>query len=1263
MAQIIKHRRGSIDSLKGSLARKGELVIATGSIGNMNGPWVFVGDSDAAGAYKPTSQIYRGNTAPTISNLTYGSTLDGTPFYSITSKSLFILDSTGNVEIDLTGNIEGNTISGVTINNLESTNVTASFVSGAFFGDAGGLYNIPASGVTNLDLSRIVSGSATASISPDNGLQVNVNISTTNDLFVTGTIHVGDGTPSQIYYDGMLFLEDTSNGVQMSGGNGSFFQIQGSGYAQLYANQEIDISANGGSPLWMWAEGGGDVWIGSYDNQTLHLNNDGGEGNVDILNGGGNVLNVYGDILQTGSLYTSKIVGTGSLFLQPNDQDSRYFEIYNTSPSDTHIKANGGYSYFGDDTNYLKIDDGGQIVTVNAENGVNVYANFGNINISSYDGNTLYLNTDGGEGDVQIGNNNNNINGYSNATNFQASNYAQLESNNSYIWVDSDGAYTQNDNNGLAGFTARPNGIAEVTGALFIQGDTNINGDTSVTGAFVVSNGSATFDQGLVAQNSNMLLTSGSNLIVQDGGNVTVDYIQGNTQSWNYLALNGGVLGAPDVELGSVGNISLWAEGGSVNVTGSLNVTGDIIFSGSINLGDFTGDTINFNGEVSSSILPQTGSSFDLGSSGQTWANVYADTAHFANISLNTISFSGLTEGRVLLAGPNGSIVDSGSFTYGYNGDFGDYVLEAPIIRATNDGNGTNFLIGNDMWLGDVNEANATRFMGSDDNGIAKIYFNTDSDNNYINAYYSDVTLSANSSLNLQSQNGTVNIESYDGWINLNDNSGNNIGLYGNTYVGNNRTLYVNKLRDNSDNTNYLELYGWNTDDGYWWEGGDGRDTTLLNDDTANLNILARSGKVNIDASDSVNIHTNNGFNVTGSMTVSDASGVFNSSLIAYNSDLTLDGGSNINMNDGAHLYFNNGCGDIYYNSGPDELTLYNDCGDIRFRNVTRSEYDMYFEDGNTLYTNYIYGYNGGNLYIGANDNVYIYSDNTHYVEIYASNNEDGTNRLKVQESGVSFETYDYTSDKTHKVNLDNLGNLSFENVQIGITGSMAVSGSFDTYGPTHIHNDLYVSGNLSILGSGSVVHISSSQVDIGTNIINLNTYAPFERFAGISVYDSGSNAGVTGSLFWDSTNDVWIYANPSGSNYASARLISGPQNTGSLGDELGLTNGHFPIATGDDHISDSLLTYQGTTLALNTNKFTVDSDNGDTLIHGNFTIEGVGAEDKGDYGSYIVFRNEDNVLGFVDTSDTENVTDRLLGYNASSGVLEFSSLIDGGTY
>ena len=54
-------------------------------------------------------------------------------------------------------------------------NVSASFFTGSFVGDGAGLYNIPATGVTGLQLDRIVSGNVSASLA--NGtLDINTNV-------------------------------------------------------------------------------------------------------------------------------------------------------------------------------------------------------------------------------------------------------------------------------------------------------------------------------------------------------------------------------------------------------------------------------------------------------------------------------------------------------------------------------------------------------------------------------------------------------------------------------------------------------------------------------------------------------------------------------------------------------------------------------------------------------------------------------------------------------------------------------------------------------------------------------------------------------------------------------------------------------------------------------------------------------------------------------------------------------------------------------
>ena len=105
MAQIIKHRRGSIANV-GTLSpvNTGEIILGTGSIGNLVGPVLFVGDS---GSYKAVPQLYYGSSAPDISS--YGQ-LEGVSFYNSTDKSLYILKAAGNTRLDLAGAISGSTV-------------------------------------------------------------------------------------------------------------------------------------------------------------------------------------------------------------------------------------------------------------------------------------------------------------------------------------------------------------------------------------------------------------------------------------------------------------------------------------------------------------------------------------------------------------------------------------------------------------------------------------------------------------------------------------------------------------------------------------------------------------------------------------------------------------------------------------------------------------------------------------------------------------------------------------------------------------------------------------------------------------------------------------------------------------------------------------------------------------------------------------------------------------------------------------------------
>ena len=1041
MAQIIKHRRGSISAIKDVTARVSELVMATGSIGDMNGPFLFIGESEVAGGYRPVSKIYQGANAPTITVGSHGSTIDGTPFYASDDKSLYILSKDGNTKINLTGNIEGNTISGVTINALTASFVSSSNTVSAPTGSFGQI-NVSNISFTGLTEGRVSLVGPNGSIVDSGSLNLN-----NGQLGISGSIKLNDN--SYIFNNTLsgnqLTIQDTTNGIYLDSNNAQL-NLDNTGHVYLHGEVGVDVEADG--DLWLWTNGGGNAYL------------------------------------------------------------------------------------------------------------------------SAYSGNTLYLNADGGEGIVQIGNGSNSL---------------------------------------------------------------HVNGDSTFTGSLTIS------------------------------GNEYVDNIITRTgNEFNALHLNGGTYGAPDVELTSTYNISLFAEGGNVNVTGSMKVTGDvtveqalyvsgniyqtgsfytqgdIVLSGSINIGDnITTDVINFNGEVSSSIIPKVTDSFDLGSSSNYWRDLYVSgTAYVDVLKANSISLDGITVFNDLIV--------SGSSYLGLGG--GDQVIVSGSIY-------------NDALT-------EKRLVVAGVNGLLKDYSGLTFDNGNLNLSGAlEVTnIQGTGSLYLQPDKNDVRL------FEIYNTASNDVHIKGNatySFFG--------------DDTNYLVI-------------DDSLDTVSITG--VNGVFISSSLKV----TGSVNINGNTA--MTGSLIVSNASGVFESSLIVSNSDLTLDGGSDIHMDDNAHLYFDT-CVDINYDSGTGNLIFANSCNDFEFRNdvsitgslnvssgITTNDIYSITNNNNALHLNG--GYWAPNVELESSGQISLFSEGGYGTSNYAINMTGSVHMLdSLDVSGsATFLNGVYVSGLTENRivlggtngQLTDNNNLVFDTtkLQVGmgnfqvdvVSGSISTSGSLNVSGSasvtgaftvgsgsmTSLGGNLYVSGNLEVLGSSTNVSLESHTVNIGDNIILVNAYSPFQRYAGIAAYDSGSS-GVSGSLLWDSLSDYWMFV--SSSNQTS-KLVG--TTTGAYGSETNLTSGTFPIADGDNTIGDSLLTFSGTTLAFNNNKFTVDSDSGNTYISGNVTVD-TGGSDLGTETSWVTFRNDDNVLGFVDSNDTKDVTTQLLGYDESDGTLKFSSLIDGGTY
>jgi hypothetical protein len=816
MAQIIKHRRGQLSGVKSLTARNAEFIIASGSISDLNGPFVFIGspngtDEGVAGAFKSVSTIYQGTTAPTITAGSYGSILDGTPFYASGNESLYILNNDGaggNSRLDLTGNIEGNLISGVTINNITGTTANIKNISGSFTGSGIGLYDIPASGITGLELNRISSGLATASISELGGLRVNVKTEITGALIVTGNI-----TGSNMYLSG---------------------------------NSKID-------------------------------------GNI-----------------------------TGS--------------------------------------------------------------------------------------------------------------------------------------------------------NMYLTGSANIGGN--ITG-------------------SNMYLT----------GSTKID-----------------------------GNIT----GSNMYLTGDAKIDGNITLGGNITVGDSNTDFVTFGAEISSSIVPDIHNAFDLGSSDKNWRDLHVSgTAYVDTLQARQVNFNDL-----------GVLTDLHVSGSTYLGNGGDVTVVSGSLYNDQLTNNRVVIAGVRGVLED--DANFT-FDGTKLNvGVGSFEVDTDGD---IRTSGSLIVTSTSQFKDAVGVNSTLDVT---GSATLKST----LEVKGAT--GLNSTLNVT---GSATLKSTLEV-----------KGATGLNSTL---DVTGSATLKSTLQVNSSSELRGAVGMNSSLDVTGSA--------------QFKSTINVDGVATVSS------------------SVVEDLTQYRIVG------------------------------------VGSGGSLIDYSGLTY-------------NGTKLQIGGGKLEIDNASGD------IRTSGSLTV-NSGMTINGDETVNGILTVTGNTQLGGNLYVSGNLEVLGSSTAIHLQSNTVEIDDNIIRLNAYSPFQRYAGIEVIDSGSS-GISASMVWDSQNDYWMFVSGSGQ---SSKFIG--TTYGTYGSETSLTSGTFPIASGTNTIGDSLLTYSGTTLAFNTNKFTIDSGNGNTMVSGNFTLSYSGGTDNGSKTSGILFRNSSNVVGFVTTTETTDVMDGILGYKHSDGGLVFSTVIDGGTY
>ena len=224
MAQIIKHRRGSIANV-GTLSpvNAGEIILGTGSIGNLVGPVLFVGDSSS---YKAVPQLYYGSSAPDISSY---SQLEGVSFYNSTDKNLYILKAAGNTRLDLAGAVSGSAIT--------PSSITTGVITGS---------NLYLSGNAVIDGNLTLGG--------------NIAIGNANTDFVT-------------------FGADVSSSIIPDSANNFDLGASGKEWRTIYAQQGVFTSVSGSFSGSFVGNGAGLTGLVT----ELDITSDSGSGSVDLL--------------------------------------------------------------------------------------------------------------------------------------------------------------------------------------------------------------------------------------------------------------------------------------------------------------------------------------------------------------------------------------------------------------------------------------------------------------------------------------------------------------------------------------------------------------------------------------------------------------------------------------------------------------------------------------------------------------------------------------------------------------------------------------------------------------------------------------------------------------------------------------------------------------------------------------------------------------------------------------------------------------------
>jgi len=274
--------------------------------------------------------------------------------------------------------------------------------------------------------------------------------------------------------------------------------------------------------------------------------------------------------------------------------------------------------------------------------------------------------------------------------------------------------------------------------------------------------------------------------------------------------------------------------------------------------------------------------------------------------------------------------------------------------------------------------------------------------------------------------------------------------------------------------------------------------------------------------------------------------------------------------------------------------------------------------------------------------NVTVDNSNNNYPFILASGSAGtGTKTLMMDGAGGTYNPF------TNLATIDISGNAATATNSTQLNGQAA---SYYTdipsrlgYTPVNkagdtVSGNLTVNGNFAVNGSitafsASNIYITSSNLTVTDNILLMNALSPYQRYAGIQMYDSGS--GTISQFLWDGEGDYFFLTGSA----VNGKIITGPDG------QTNLTANYIPKATAGYKLGNSLIYDTGTSIGINTSspggKFDV-AYSGGTSNFGNTAGGNNFLWTRSSGGSISLFAG--GATGIVSTSDIRFYTNQTYG-------------------